>query len=121
VACWSLLLSCLLTFFDLINSVIWIYKEFYGSFESMEEVIYLYIGTHEYTCILTYGIVFIYYKLLKGGYTLKKYSFYIAEDKLEHLKGLSKKTRVPVSRYLDEAIEDLLRKYDTEEKESTKE
>lgn len=52
------------------------------------------------------------YKL--GGLHLKKYTFNISEETLEKLKQYSKKTRVPVSRYLEEAVEDLLRKYNIE-------
>jgi predicted transcriptional regulator len=42
---------------------------------------------------------------------MKKYTFTTHEDTIETLKELSKKTRIPVSRHLEEAIQDLFIKY----------
>ena len=43
----------------------------------------------------------------------KKFVSSLANELVEPFNELSKKTRVPKSRLLDEAIEDLLKKYET--------
>jgi cytosine/adenosine deaminase-related metal-dependent hydrolase len=51
-----------------------------------------------------------------GGEVLgiKRYTFTTQEETLEMLKKLSKETRIPVSRHLEEAIQDLFKKYGKE-------
>jgi cytosine/adenosine deaminase-related metal-dependent hydrolase len=45
---------------------------------------------------------------------IKRYTFTTQEETLEMLKKLSKETRIPVSRHLEEAIQDLFKKYGKE-------
>ncbi|MEQ6362788.1 ribbon-helix-helix domain-containing protein [Thermoanaerobacter thermohydrosulfuricus] len=41
----------------------------------------------------------------------EKYATYLPKELLDKLRELSKETRVPQVRYLEEALEDLLKKY----------
>lgn len=45
-----------------------------------------------------------------------KVSTYLSQDLAERLKALSEQTRVPQAAYFREAIEDLLKKYETSKK-----
>ena len=51
---------------------------------------------------------------MKGGIFMKKIRFttYIPEELKKQLELLSKKTRVPQAQYVEEAIRDLLIKYE---------
>ena len=40
-----------------------------------------------------------------------RFTTYVTEKVYEQLKQLSKETRVPVAQYIQEALEDLLKKY----------
>lgn len=40
-----------------------------------------------------------------------RFTTYVEKETLEKLKQLSKKTRVPQAQYMQEAIKDLLKKY----------
>lgn len=44
----------------------------------------------------------------------KRYTFYLPIELIEDLKELSKKTRIPMTKFVIEAIEDLLKKYKKE-------
>ncbi|AFK94373.1 MULTISPECIES: ribbon-helix-helix domain-containing protein [Thermoanaerobacterium] len=45
----------------------------------------------------------------------KKYTFYLPIELVEELKKLSSQTRVPMAKFIVEAIEDLLKKYKKKE------
>ena len=45
-----------------------------------------------------------------------RFTTYITKDVQERLKQLSKETRVPLAQYIQEAIEDLLKKYEDKSK-----
>jgi predicted DNA-binding protein len=49
-----------------------------------------------------------------------KISTYLSTDLMERLKALSDQTRVPQAAYFREAVEDLLKKYETSKKQSAK-
>ncbi|MCF8002568.1 MAG: ribbon-helix-helix domain-containing protein [Halanaerobiales bacterium] len=42
----------------------------------------------------------------------KRFTTYVTEEAYEKIKKLSDDTRVPIAQYMQEAIEDLLEKYD---------
>jgi predicted DNA-binding protein len=42
----------------------------------------------------------------------KKYTFYLPIELVEELKKLSSQTRIPMTKFIIEAIEDLLKKYE---------
>lgn len=48
----------------------------------------------------------------------KKQTYYLDADTIININGLSKKTRVPASQYVQEALEDLLKKYESEVKKT---
>lgn len=41
-----------------------------------------------------------------------RFTTYMTEELMEKLKNLSEDSRVPISRYIDEAVEELLKKYE---------
>lgn len=41
-----------------------------------------------------------------------RFTTYVEEETLDKLKKLSKETRVPQAQYMQEALEDLLKKYE---------
>lgn len=41
-----------------------------------------------------------------------RFTTYVTQDAYDKLKQLSDETRVPLARYIQEAIEDLLKKYE---------
>lgn len=44
----------------------------------------------------------------------KRYTFYLPIELVEELKKLSSQTRIPMTKFVIEAIEDLLKKYKKE-------
>lgn len=42
----------------------------------------------------------------------KRFTTYVKEETYEKIKELSDETRVPITKYMQEAMEDLLEKYD---------
>lgn len=51
----------------------------------------------------------------------KKQTYYLEEDTVKSIIKLSKETRVPASQYVQEALEDLLKKYNVDVIGTTKE
>lgn len=47
----------------------------------------------------------------------RRFTTYVTEEAYEKVKALSDETRVPIAQYMQEAIEDLLKKYDKLPKE----
>lgn len=42
----------------------------------------------------------------------RRFTTYVTEEAYKKVKALSDETRVPIAQYMQEAIEDLLKKYD---------
>ena len=62
-----------------------------------------------FTILLCYVMI-----IIKKGASLmtkKRFTTYLEEKELDKLKKLSEETRVPTAKYIQEAIEDLLKKY----------
>lgn len=53
------------------------------------------------------------------GKAKKRYTVYMKTETKDKLHELSEITRVPMSQYVEEAIEDLLKKYEDEMKKPT--
>lgn len=73
----------------------------------------------KYHKVMTLSNILLYVMLFSGVDLMSKRRFttYVTEDAYEKVKELSEETRVPIAQYMQEAIEDLLRKYDKLPKE----
>lgn len=58
--------------------------------------------------ILLYVMLFLGVDLMSK----RRFTTYVTEEAYEKVKALSDETRVPIAQYMQEAIEDLLKKYD---------
>ncbi|WP_306437217.1 ribbon-helix-helix domain-containing protein [Clostridioides difficile] len=66
------------------------------------------------TCFNVMGICIIYLNTIQEENMLKnrvRFSSSTKPDLFEKLKQLSEQTRIPISKLIDEALEDLIKKY----------
>lgn len=63
---------------------------------------------------MTLSNILLYVMLFPGvdSMSKKRFTTYVTEEAYEKIKKLSDDTRVPIAQYMQEAIEDLLEKYD---------